>query len=69
MPTEFPRLCADELNPDQRRERIAAILARAVRRRLAVTNVSNVPAVDHESTVAEDAAVLKLVAPTRHSVR
>jgi hypothetical protein len=69
MPIESPRPCPDELTPDQRRERITALLARAVRRRLAVMKVSNKPAVDHESTAAEDAAVLKLVAPTSHSAR
>lgn len=31
MPTEFLSPCANELTPDQRPERIAAILARAVR--------------------------------------
>ena len=69
MPTKFPSPCADELAPDQRRERIASILARAVLRRMAAMRRSSAPSVDESSSIAKASPTLKLVAPTRHSVR
>jgi hypothetical protein len=42
MPSDFLSPCADELTPDQRRERIASILARAVARKIANQRRSNV---------------------------
>ena len=69
MPSEFLRPCAHELTPDQRRERIASILARAVLRRLAVMRMSSSPLVDESSSIAKASPTLKLVAPTRPSVR
>lgn len=68
MPTEFPSPCADELTPDQRRERIAAILARAVLRRMTALRMSSAPLVDESSSIAKASPTLKLVAPTRPSV-
>ena len=69
MPTEFLSPCVAELTPDQRRERIAAVFARAVRRRMAVKRISSSPAVDEASSIAKASPTLKLVAPTRHSIR
>lgn len=69
MPTEFLSPCADEMTPDQRRERIASIFARAVRRRMAVKRISSSPSVDEASSIAKVSPTLKLVAPTRPSVR
>jgi hypothetical protein len=69
MPTEFLSPCADELTPDQRRERIAAILARAVLRQMAVMRMSSEPSLDETTSIAKASPTLKLVAPTRPSVR
>jgi hypothetical protein len=69
MPNEFLRPRADELTPDQRRERIAAILARAVLRRLEVMRMSSSPSVDETTSIAKASSTLKLVAPTRPSAR
>jgi hypothetical protein len=66
MPTEFPRPRADELTPAQRRERIAAIFARASLRRLAVLRMSEAPLVNKSASVTEASPSLKLVAPSRH---
>lgn len=69
MPTEFLSPCADELTPDERRERIAAIFARAVLRRMAVMRMSSSPSPRETSSIAKASPTLKLVAPTRHSIR
>lgn len=69
MPTDFPSPRADELTPDQRRERIAAIFAQAALRRLAVLRMSNVPAVDETALLTEASPSLKLIAPSRQRPR
>lgn len=66
MPTE---LLPPQLTPDQRRERIAAILARGVRRRMVAMRMSNVATVDESMPVIEASPTLKLVAPSQLTVR
>lgn len=69
MPTEFLSPCADELTPDQRRERIASIFARAALRRLAVLRMSKAPVVNESASAKQTSPTLKLIAPSRPRTR
>lgn len=69
MPTEFLRPRADELTPDQRRERIASIFARAALRRLAVLPMSKAPVVNESASAKQAAPTLKLIAPSHPRIR
>lgn len=68
MLAEFPCSRSDKLTPDQRRERIAAIFALAVLRRMAATRMSGAAMVKSPSVI-QSSPRLNRVARSQHTTR
>lgn len=69
MPTKFPPRCADEPTDARRRERIAALFARAVLRRLAALRSSSPSTLDEPSSTTTAARTFARAAAPRRPAR